>query len=51
MSKISIEISGVKATVESDSETLDEVLTDLRQALLGVGFCFKGELHIIDDGD
>lgn len=47
--RITIEVDGVTASVESDEFTaLDEALVLIAQALRGVGYHFDGMLEVAD---
>lgn len=38
-----------KTTVEFEADTLDEVLGQFTQFLRGAGFCFEGDVEIVDN--
>ena len=48
--KITIELDDEKCTVESNSGVLlDDALQLVKQALLGIGFIFDGDIELIND--
>lgn len=52
MTKITIVHEGIKCSVSlKDCTSLDDILPLLEQALLGIGFAFKGQLTIYDEGN
>ena len=51
MTRITLELSGIKAVVENEDSNADltEMLALVEQALKGVGFCFDGHLDLTED--
>jgi len=48
--KVRIEINGVSSEIEDENvQQLDNALQLIDQALKGVGYCFKGNIKIVED--